>query len=163
VRDLLDMIYEYQRLRSREQQLDIPLDDAERVRKMGLHRLLQGEAADLQQREFARVGVPMSVQFTRPGGFESGEIRNLGGGGFMIQTKAPQPIGTQVIIRVVSPRAAMEYVFPCVVRWRSQRGPGRMGVEIDGVPSKADLYDDTSAVWRRSITLGDAPSDPMVA
>jgi len=157
------MIYEYQRLRSREQQLDIPLDDAERVRLMGLHRLLQGETQDLGQREFARVGIPMPVQFTRPGGFESGEIRNLGGGGFMILTTAPQAVGTQVILRVVSPRAAMEYVFPCVVRWRSRRGPPKMGVQIDGVPNKADLYEDTSAVWRRSITLGDAPSDPMVA
>lgn len=163
MRNLLEMIYEYQLLRSKEEHLDIPLEDGERVRLMGLRRLLQGETPDTRLRTFARVRLSIPVQFTRPGGFESGEIRNLAGGGFMILTPRPQDVGTRIIIRVEDSKTGTEYVFPCVVRWKARRGPGRMGVEIDGVPNRGDLYDDASGVWRRSMSFGDKPADPMVA
>ena len=144
MRNLLSMIYEHQLLRSKERDLDIVLDDAERVRLMGLARLLRGETPDPRQRVFARVKMTLPVQFTRPGGFESGEIRDLSGGGFLILTARPQEIGTRVIVRVEDPQAGCEYVFPCVVRWRALRGPGRMGVALDGVPSRSDLYEDST-------------------
>ena len=84
-RNLLEMIYEYQLLSSKERHLDIPLDDDERVRRMGLHRLLMGEVPDARRRRLARVALPMRVQFTRAGGFELGEIRDLGGGGVCVR------------------------------------------------------------------------------
>ena len=121
MRNLLEMVYEHQLLRSKEQDLDITLDDSERVRLMGLHRLLQGETPDTRQRKFARVRMSIPVQFTRPGGFESGEIRDIGGGGFMILTSRAHDVGTRIIIRIEDPRTGSEYVFPCVVRWRARR------------------------------------------
>ena len=163
MRNLLEMIYEYQLLRSKERNLDIALDDNERVRFMGLHRLLQGETPDPRQREFARARVPMSVQFTRPGGFETGEIRDLSAGGFMILTPRAQDVGTRVIVRIEDSETGTEYVFPCIVRWRARRGPGRMGVQLDGVPHRSELFEESTGVWRRSVTFGEAPADPMVA
>ncbi len=163
MRNLLEMIYEHQLLRSKEHHLDIPLDDAERVRLLGLRRLLQGEVPDPRQREFARARLSMPVQFTRPGGFEAGEIRDLGGGGFMILSRRSQEVGTRIIVRIEDARTGTEYVFPCAVRWRSRRGPGRMGVALDGVPNRSELFEESSGVWRRSISFGEQPADPMVA
>jgi len=154
VRNLLEMIYEYQLLSSKERHLDIPLDDDERVRRMGLHRLLMGEVPDARRRRLARVALPMRVQFTRAGGFELGEIRDLGGGGVCVQTSAPQDPGTRVVLRVEAPDDGVEYVFPCRVVWRSSHGPRRMGLAFDGVPHQSELYGDESGVWRRTPRFG---------
>lgn len=165
MRNLLEMIYEYQLLRSKQLHLSIDLDEGERVRLMGLYRLLQGETIDpTSRRELVRVKLPMPVHFTLPGGFESGEIRDLSGGGFCIATARPPAEGTRIVVRVAHPDDGAEYVFPCRVVWRAARGPGRMGVEIDGVPHRsAVLAGDDTGVWRRSLRFGDAPGEPMVA
>jgi len=149
VHDLLSMIYEYQLLRSKERNLDIDLDEAERVRLMGLQRLLQGETPDPRMRDLARVRIPIPCQFTRPGGFG-------------IATPRPPEIGTRLIVRLED--GTTEYVFPCVVRWTARRGPVRMGVELDGVPHRSDLFEgEPTGVWRRTVTFGPAPGEPMVA
>jgi hypothetical protein len=164
MRNLLEMIYEYQLLSSKERHLAIELDDGERVRLIGLHRLLQGERVDpASRRELTRVKLPMPVQFTMPGGFEGGEVRDLSGGGFCIATPHPPPERTRIIMRVADPLGGSEYVFPCRVVWRSRRGPGRMGVEVDGVPHRAPFLHEDTGVWRRSVRFGDVRGDPMVA
>jgi hypothetical protein len=164
MRNLLEMIYEYQLLRSKERNLSIELDDSERVRLMGLHRLLQGETIDpTSRRELVRVKLPMSVQFTLPGGFESGEIRDMSGSGFCIATAAPPPEGSHIVVRVADPVSASEYVFPCRVVWRAVRAPLRMGVEIDGVPDRAPFLTEDTGVWKRTLRFGDARGEPMVA
>lgn len=164
MRNLLEMIFEYQLLRTREEKLDIRLDEGERVRRMGLFRLLQGEVPDTRQRRFQRVQLAMPVQFTRPGGFETGEIRNLSGGGFCIATPRPPEPGTRLVVRVAEPSCGSEYVFPCRVVWRAERGPGRMGVQIDGVPHCAEFFgDETTGVWRRSVRFGGDRDEPLVA
>ena len=169
MRNLLEMIYEYQLLRSKEDKLDIELDASERVRLVGLHRLLQGEVPDTRLRRLARVAVPFPVQFTRPGGFETGEIRNLSGGGFCVATPRPPEAGTQIIMRVAEPSLGVEYVFPCRVVWCQRVGPGRMGVVIDGVPNRAEIFgDESTGVWRRSVSFaatiaGSERGEPLVA
>ena len=164
MRNLLEMIYEHQLLRSKERHLDIELDSSERVRLMGLRRLLQGEVPDTQFRRFARVKLPTAVQMTRPGGFASGEIRDLGGGGFCIATHRPPEPGTRLIVRIEDAANGTEYVFPCLVVWRSDRGPGRMGVELDGVPHRSELFsEETTGVWRRSVRFGAHAEEPLVA
>ena len=163
MRNLLDMIYEYELLRSKEQDLDIDLDDAERVRFMGLLRLLSGERPDARNRRFIRVRVPFRVQFTRPGGFETGEVRNLGGGGFCIATRRPPEVGTSVIVRLADPVEGIEYVFPCLVVWRSTNSPGQMGVRLDGVPHKNPMVEEDTGVWRRTLRFGAMLAKPLVA
>lgn len=164
MKNLLEMIYEYQLLRSREQHLQIELDESERVRLMGLRRLLQGESPHtISRREFVRVKLAMPVQFTMPGGFESGEIRDLSAGGFCIATPRPPAVGTRIIVRVADPLGGSEYVFPCSVVWRIERGPGRMGVVLDGVPHRSAFLSEDTGVWRRSFRFGDLPGEPMVA
>lgn len=164
MRNLLEMIYEYQLLRSKERHLDIELDDAARVRLIGLRRLLQGESIDpTSRRELARVKLAMPVQFTMPGGFASGELRDLSGGGFCIVTTEAPAEGARIVLRITDAASGREYVFPCRVVWRAARGPARMGVEIDGVPRCSPMVDEDTGVWRRTFRLGDAPDEPMVA
>jgi PilZ domain-containing protein len=163
MRNLLEMIYEYQRLRSKEQNLSIDLDDSERVRLMGLHRLLSGERFNAARRDFLRVQLPLPVQFTLPGGFDSGEIRDLSGGGFCIVTLQPPAQGTRLVVRVADPLGGSEYVFPCRVVWRAMRGPARMGVELDGVPHRSAFLSEDTGVWRRTVRFGEPPGEPMVA
>jgi hypothetical protein len=164
MRNLLEMIYEYQLLRSKEQHQGIALDDGERVRLMGLRRLLQGESPhSMSRRELTRVKLAIPVQFTMPGGFETGEVRDLSGSGFCVATTRPPLAGARIVVRVADPLGGSEYVFPCRVVWRAERGPGRMGVEIDGVPNKSAFLAEDTGVWRRSICFGDARGEPMVA
>lgn len=164
MRNLLQMIYEHQLLKGKERYLAIELDAADRVRMMGLHRLLQGEQRDTRLREFARAKVPMTVQFTRPGGFEVGEIRDMSGGGFCIATPRPPEVGTRVIVRIAESTQRCEYVFPCVLTWRAKSGPGRMGVALDGVPRRAAMVgDEGTVVWRRTLRFGAMLSKPMLA
>jgi hypothetical protein len=165
MRNLLEMIYEYQLLRSKEQSLSIELDAGERVRLMGLHRLLQGETIDpTSRRELARVRLRLPVHFTMAGGIETGEVRDVSGGGMCILTSQPPPEGTRLIVRVTDEQTGSEYVFPCRVVWRQGRGPGRMGVELDGVPHRTPyLGDEESGVWRRSVRFGDRRAEPNVA
>lgn len=163
MRNLLEMIYDYQLLRSKERNLDIHLDSSERVRMMGLQRLLEGEVRDPRSREFVRVPMPLAAQFTRPGGFEAGEVKDLSGGGLLIHTRRPPAVGTQIIVRLEDESRGTEFVFPCTVVWRIGRGLRRMGVKIDGVPSKSDLFEESTGVWRRSVRFGAAPDEPMVA
>ncbi|MBZ0119671.1 MAG: PilZ domain-containing protein [Sandaracinaceae bacterium] len=165
MRNLLEMIYEYQLLRSKEEHLDIRLDEGERVRAMGLERLLQGETIDKStRRRFPRIKLVMAVQFTLPGGFEAGELRDVSGGGLCIATSRPPEPGTRLIVRLESTREGYEYVFPCRVIWRTTSGARKMGVVIDGVPRRASLAaEDTTGVWRRSFRFGPARSEPLVA
>lgn len=164
MRNLLEMIYEYQLLASKERHLAIELDDSERVRLMGLRRLLQGESPhSMSRRELTRVKLAIHVQFTMPGGFETGEIRDLSGSGFCIATPRPPLPGTRLVVRVGDPLGGSEYVFPCRVVWRATRGAGRMGVELDGVPHRSAFMSEDTGVWRRSFRFGDTPGEPMVA
>lgn len=166
MRNLLEMIYEYQLLGSKERHLSIELDEAQRVRLMGLHRLLQGETLDpASRRELVRVRMRLPVHFTMPGGFETGEVRDLSGGGICILTSQPPPDGTRLVVRLTDEPSGWEYVFPCRVVWRAERGPGRMGVRFDGVPHRASCAAgvDESGVWRRSVRFGDPRAEPIVA
>src|SRR5688500_2335942 len=127
---LLDMIYEYQLLRTKEERLQIPLDDEERARVIGLERLLVGDPPPRGEarRKTPRLLEPLPVQFTLPGGFGSGEIRNISGGGMAIVTARPPAIGTRTIVRVADATAGVEYVFPGRVVWRAVDGKPTMGV-----------------------------------
>jgi hypothetical protein len=164
MRNLLEMIYEYQLLRAKEEYLEIRLDDDERVRQMGLDRLLQGETIDRSsRRRFPRVKLVMPVQFTLPGGFESGEVRDLSGGGLCIACTRPPEPDSRLIVRIADSRLGYEYVFPCRVAWRVATGNRRMGVVFDGVPSRTPLAAEDTGVWSRSVHFGLTSREPLVA
>lgn len=153
-RNLLEMIFEYQLLRAKQDRLEVPLDDDERARLLGLGQLLVGDG-DRGARQMPRLPFPKSVSFTLPGGFEAGEIKNLSGKGIAIATLRPPAIGTRVIVRLLEEGAGSEYFFPCRVVW-SRRAPlPGMGVVFDGVPTRSDyVAEEDTGVWRRSMAFG---------
>lgn len=153
MKNLFEMIYEYQLLRGKQDRLEVPLDEEERARLVALSRLLTGEA-DGGRRTMPRAPVPARVVFTMPGGFESGEIKNLSGSGLAIATAHPPAQGTRIVVRVED--GGVEYLFPCRVVWRRLATHLGMGAVFDGVPSRASMFgeDESTGVWRRSMQMG---------
>lgn len=153
MKNLFEMIYEYQLLRGKQDRLDVPLDEEERARLSALSRLLTGEPSS-GRRTMPRAPVPARVVFTMPGGFESGEIKNISGSGLAIATAHPPAQGTRLVVRVED--GGVEYLFPCRVVWRRVASNLGMGAVFDGVPSRASMFGDeeTTGVWRRSMQIG---------
>lgn len=161
MRNLFEMIYEYQHLRGREQ-LDIPLDDDERTKLYGLAQMLRGEIRD-RQRAMVRVPYPTGVQFTMPDGFGAGAVKNISGLGVAISTRQPLAVGAPTVIRVEE--SGIEYFFPCRVAWtRSTHNPG-MGLSFDGVPTQSFVFgdDEGSGVRWRNLHLGEGKAPTRVA
>ena len=158
MKNLFEMIYEYQLLRGKQDHLDVPLDDVETARLAGLGQLLSGDSARAGRRGMSRVLIPTRVLFTTAGGFETGEVKNLSGSGLAIATRRPPEPGTRIVVRVEDAAEAIEYLFPCRVAWRRVAANLGMGVAFDGVPSRSALFgdDEGSGVWQRSMRLGDA-------
>lgn len=165
MRNFFDLIYEYQLLRGKQDHLEVPLDESERARLVGLAQMLLGElSGDSGKRGMPRVPVPTHVEFTQPGGFESGEIRNASGSGLAIATRRPPIEGTRIVVRVEDTAHALEYFFPCRVIWRRLAGSPGMGLTFDGVPTRTSLFaDEDTGVWRRRLRLGDGRRDVQAA
>lgn len=162
-RNVLEMIYEYQLLQAKQNRLEVPLDDDERARLSGLAQLLSGEGSH-GARAMPRLPFPKVVSFTLPGGFESGEVKNLSGKGVAIAAARPPVVGTRVIVRFVDETGGCEYFFPCRVVWsRTASLPG-MGLVFDGVPTRSDYgASEDTGVWSRALRMGDARRDVSVA
>ncbi len=159
MKNLFEMIYEYQLLRGKQDRLEVPLDDVEQARLVGLELLLVGDGgASAGRRAMTRVIAPTRVLFTTAGGFEVGEIKNLSGSGLAIATRRPPEPGTRIVVRVEDGPSAVEYFFPCRVAWRRVTSNVGMGVAFDGVPTRSAVFgdDEASGVWQRSMRLGDA-------
>lgn len=162
-RNVLEMIFEYQLLQAKQHRLEVPLDEDERARLSGLAQLLSGEGSH-GARAMPRLPFPKVVSFTLPGGFESGEVKNLSGKGVAISTARPPAVGARVIVRFVDEAGGCEYFFPCRVVWsRTASLPG-MGLVFDGVPTRSDyVSDEDTGVWSRALRIGDPPRDANVA
>lgn len=159
MKNLFEMIYEYQLLRGKQDHLDVPLDEVESARLVGLEQLLSGDTGGTPgRRTMSRVIAPTRVLFTTPGGFETGDVKNLSGSGLAISTRRPPEPGTRLIVRVEDQATAVEYFFPCRVAWRRLNTNVGMGVAFDGVPTRSAVFgdDEGSGVWQRSMRLGDA-------
>jgi hypothetical protein len=165
MRNLFDLIYEYQLLRGKQDHLEVPLDEDERARLVGLAQMLLGERqGDSGLRGMPRVPMPTHVEFTQPGGFESGEVKNASGSGLAIATRRPPIEGTRIIVRVEDSAHAVEYFFPCRVIWRRTNSQMGMGLAFDGVPTRTSLFaDEDTGVWRRRLRLGDGRRDVQAA
>ncbi len=160
MRNLFEMIYEYQLLRGKDQL--VPLDEDELARLYGLGRLLAGEHADAH-RAMPRLPYPGGVQFTMPGGFGLGAVKNLSGVGMAIATRKPLAVGARTVIRVEE--SGTEYFFPCRVVWSRREHSHGMGLAFDGVPTRATLFgdEDASGIRWQSMPLGDGKNEPRVA
>lgn len=149
--NLLDIVYEHQALLHRKQSMDIPLDESENARLLGLDRLLKGEYLGVARPTLATMLHPIPAQFTRSGGFGAGEIRSVSSNGMAVVTAHPCDVGQRTIVRIADPLAGVEYVFPGKVIWVHDNV---MGVGFDGLPTKAPFLLPTRSGWRRGVRFG---------
>jgi type IV pilus assembly protein PilZ len=84
--------------------------------------------AELRHYERAPIDVP--VEFAVKGSNErsTGRARDLSVGGMYVQTPAPPPFGSEVVVHVVLPGQKVAFALPAVVRW-TRAGEG-MGVQF---------------------------------
>ena len=161
---LLELVHDYQLLRVREGSLDDALDDADRARLLGLGRMLQGDVIGADSRRtMLRVPSPQPIEFTEPGGFAVGQIRNISGGGMAISTGRPLPMGTRTIVRVAEVSRGVEFVFPARVVWSSRSLSPIMGVAFDGPPKKSAITLTLPRGAWNDLHLGQATETPSAA
>lgn len=158
--NVLDLVFEYQHLLHKEQTLEIELDESERARLVGLERLLRGQyLGRAEPSKGTRLLEPVPVQFTIPGGFCAGELRNVSAGGVAIVTDRAPEIGTRTILRV-GDATHFEYVFPGRVVWSNGRV---LGVAFDGMPTRTLFTADDSGAWKSNVLLGASRPATLVA
>lgn len=155
---LFDVIFEYQLLLGKAQL--VPLDADEQARLYGLGQLLAGDRAGDAKRRLPRVAYPSSLQFTLPGGFGVGAIKNVSGLGLAVATRKPLAVGARTVVRLEE--GGVEYFFPCRVCWSRASHALGMGLAFDGVPSRASVFgdDESSGIRWRSIRLDADASEP---
>jgi hypothetical protein len=141
--DLLESVYEYQRLAAKEE----ALSEEERGKLMGLETLLKGAYAGGEStRDRARRSDPLPVQFTVPGGFARGQMHSISRRGVAIVSAKGVPHGTRTVLRVADPRRCIEYIFPATVVWHRDKV---LGIAFDGVPSVNPFLSPSTSPWRR--------------
>ena len=104
MRNLLEMIYEYQLLHSQGAEARIVLDKAERVRLMGLDRFLQGETLDHALHRRIRPGrsSPCRSSSRGPAGSRAVRSGTSPAGGSASQPRTARS-GHQLAVRVAEP------------------------------------------------------------
>ncbi len=148
--EFLDLLFEYRLLRSKEEHLQILLDDHEVTRIHGIENMLRGKAPTGDaRRAMPRLLCPRPVQFTMPGRFGAGEIANVSAGGAAITTNESLRVGDRTILRIAAPETGIEYVYPCRVVWTSATRGGSVGLAFDGVPSHTQIAKRPSQAFRR--------------
>ncbi len=147
MQDILDAVYEYQRLFHKEESLGIALTPDEDAQRTGLRRLLRGQFAGEEgsPTRGTRLPRPRRVQLTVSGGFRAGELRNVSAGGVAVVSDDPPPPRSRSLVQVFDDERRLEFVFPGRVVW----GSGRVvGIAFDGMPSREPMLRqvDVSAV-----------------
>ncbi|MEZ4254772.1 MAG: PilZ domain-containing protein [Polyangiales bacterium] len=134
MQSILESVFEYQSLLARHTHLGLELDDEERARFLGLRQLLRGEWLETDdKRRGSRFPEHAQVEFTTPGGFGAGTLKDVCGGGMAVVSDVALRPGMRTVLRVQDEERASEYIFPCRIVWRAGQV---IGVAFDGVPSR---------------------------
>jgi uncharacterized protein (TIGR02266 family) len=81
----------------------------------------------VELRHYQRAPVDIAVEFAAKGSPDrsSGRAKDLSIGGMYVQTAAPLPFGSEVVVHVVLPGQKAPMALPAVVRWsRPTEGMG---------------------------------------
>jgi len=146
----LENIYELRMLVSMKELLSISLSSKEARRLSVLQKQLTMKVPRFDENDSATaLDAPLFTQYTTAGGFGSGLIRNISGGGMAILTYDPPPLGQRLIVHVTEQKHGIEYIFPCYVLSRVIKGNTSISVAFEGTPSQLRVGGQGSGVWRK--------------
>lgn len=87
-----------------------------------------------------RVGMVLEVRYRNAGQFLVSYCTNLSRGGLFVSTRAPEPIGTELVLSLRVPGRALPVTLRATVRWNRNEdgveGPAGMGLsfaDVDGM------------------------------
>lgn len=144
--DLLKMIYEYSYLIGREG-AGVPLSVEESLYVSALRRRLEPRTAE--RRSHTRQIAALPVLLKGPSGVRSGFVRNLSGGGMLIECGDALIPGSQIHARLGS-AGETEYIFSCTV---VRQENAYAGLRFDGIPLEIRY-----GSYRRTLERTDAVS-----
>lgn len=77
-------------------------------------------------RRHQRASIDVAVEFVAKGASErkSGHARDVSVGGMFIETTAPLPFSTELVVHATLPGQRAPFVLPAVVRWSGKDGMG---------------------------------------
>jgi hypothetical protein len=80
----------------------------------------------VELRRYERTPVDLALEFTRRDGTDrvAGRAKDLSLGGMFIETDAPAPFSTEIVVHVLLPGQRGPFAIPGVVRWAGQTGMG---------------------------------------
>lgn len=144
----LESIYEYRMLFAMQEHLGIPLSAREQQRLQILGKQLSNTVPKLDENDNKTVlETPLYAQYTTAGGFGSGLVRNISGGGMAILSVDLPPLNQRLIVHVMEPKHGIEYIFPCKVMSRTMKGLTSISIAFDGTPSQLRMGSAGSGVW----------------
>lgn len=148
----IENIYELRMLVSMKELLGIALSSKEARRLSALQKQLSMKVPRFDENDSLTVlETPLFTQYTTAGGFGSGLIRNISGGGMAILTYDPPPLGQRLIVHVTEQKHGIEYIFPCCVLSRVIKGNTSISVAFEGTPSQIRVGGQESGVWRTDL------------
>ncbi len=148
----LENIYELRMLVSMKELLGISLSSKEARRLSVLQKQLTMKVPRFDENDsLTALETPLFTQYTTAGGFGSGLIRNISGGGMAILTYDPPPLGQRLIVHVTEQKHGIEYIFPCCVLSRVIKGNTSISVAFEGTPSQIRVGGQESGVWRTDL------------
>lgn len=139
VTTMIENCYAYRKLIGKRDELRLELSEGERQRLTSLERLFRERAdecplgvPEYAWRDHRRRPVELKVELQHEGGVERGLVRDVSGGGLLVETMSSLRPGATVMLRLRSTSGDREWRFGAVV---ARVNPGRgLGLRFVGLP-----------------------------
>jgi hypothetical protein len=134
-------------LRARGDSARPPLDVSERRELFSLVQLVTSDArTPAFPAPAVRRGLP--VQLTAGSGFLSGQLQEVAADQVVVTAAESLVPGERTVVSLSDAVRGLEYTLPCTVIWSHDGTPCAMGLEVDGIPTRALLRLDVAGRLR---------------
>ncbi len=146
--DTLDFLIRFWELRARFELHGRLLSEPERLELLSLFPLVTATPITAVPDGSLGQGRGIPVQLTAGSGFLAGDVRELRADGLVVGAAEPIETGARTMAYFADAVSGIEYSLPCMVVWALEGEPWMMGLALDGLPARAELFAPVSALLR---------------